>query len=146
MLHVSDLTEIAKRCPSLTDAEMAQYEATSPRPVFNTQNFRIDFHRSWAECEFNKEASKFFVENFLECVSGGMYRSPPVPSRFFTEAQVKGALDSHMSHARLVWKHGNRPPPPPRVAKRADDKRSDSRKHTVRHTVCLLAPILTLSA
>lgn len=132
LLGITSLSEIAKQCPSLTDEEFKKYEELSPRPVINTKNFRIDFKQPWLRCEFNLEASAFFVQNFLECVSGGMYRMPPIPSRFFTDFHVKSALDSHMPHARTLWKNGQNPPSPTKAAQRAANKRIDTRKGTVR--------------
>ena len=130
LLNCNELKEIGQKCPSLTDDELAAYEAVKGR-FFTRQNFRIDFERGWVRCAFNREARAFFCRHFLESVAGGSYKNPPIPSRYFTLDQVGGALDSHMDHARLVWRQQVNPPPEAKVAQRRRQKQINSRKRTV---------------
>ncbi|KAL1937984.1 hypothetical protein VTO73DRAFT_12734 [Trametes versicolor] len=132
LLRVSSLSEIGHKFPSLTDQEIATYNAKGPGPVIDEQNFRIDFKRGWHVCNFNREASDFFVRHFLQGVAGGMYRSPPIPSRYFTVSQVEAALDSHMGHARTKWKEVAEPPNnKTKKAAREKAKCMDSRRKTL---------------
>ncbi|KAL7279757.1 hypothetical protein ACG7TL_006164 [Trametes sanguinea] len=143
LLKVASLDEIGARFPSLTDEELDAYQQ-APSPYINTKNFRIDFKRGWKRCSFNREASTFFVQHFLESVAGGLYRSPPIPSRYFTPTQVELALDSHMDHARTKWKEHVKPAPKHKVENRVEQKRISSRQKTLHVARCYVLQIYKL--
>ncbi|RPD78150.1 hypothetical protein L226DRAFT_520587 [Lentinus tigrinus ALCF2SS1-7] len=115
LLSCRELKEIGEKCPTLTNEELAEYEATKGN-YFTRQNFHIDFKRGWVKCAYNCDARSFFCHHFLESMAGGSYRSPPIPSWFFTMDQVGGTLDSHMDHAHAVWRQHANPPSAAQIA------------------------------
>ena len=130
LLRISSLDKVGAKIPTLTDEQLEAWMAS--KPAFTPTTFGIDFKRSWAKCVYNSAARDYFTRHFLESVSGGSYKQPPIPSRYFTLEQVALALDSHMEHARVRWRQQVNPPNADAVAQRRLCKQNNTRKATVR--------------
>lgn len=141
LLRISSLDEVGAMHPSLTDEQFDKWMAT--KPDFTPLTFGIDFKCGWAKNAYNRAARDYFVRHFLESVSGGSYKNPPIPSRYFTLDQVGLALDSHMEHARVRWRQQIKPPSADVAEQRRLGKQNNTRKATVRSTVSSIRYALT---
>ncbi|KAI1789369.1 hypothetical protein LXA43DRAFT_1062879 [Ganoderma leucocontextum] len=126
LLCISSLDEVGAKCPTLTDVQFGKWMAT--KPDFTLSTFGINFKHSWAKCVYNRAGRDYLTRHFLESVSGGSYKQPLIPSRYFTLEQVGLALDSHMDHARIQWRQQVNPPNADVVEQRWLGKQNNTRK------------------
>ena len=103
LLDCNELKEIGQKCPTLTDDELAAYEAAKGK-FFTRQNFRIDFGVQWKRSPFNMEARDVFIKHFIQSVAGGMYSTRPPHSKLLHYDQVGDVLDAHLSYLRREYR------------------------------------------